>query len=81
MYGRRKMTTHLVAAVTPIDHNDTGWQCTSVRFIERLLVAGLAPSTGVWAIRSIMPSPGNLWSTIKVEVFYWPATTFAACGL
>jgi hypothetical protein len=30
MYGRRKMTTYLVAAVTPINPNDTGY--TSIAF-------------------------------------------------
>ena len=32
---------------------------------------------GAWAIRSYNALAENLWSTIKIELIYWPATTFA----
>lgn len=49
---------------------------SAVRFTQRLVDAGIAPSTG-----SVGDSFGNalaenLWSTLKIELIYWPAKTF-----
>jgi transposase InsO family protein len=60
-----------------IFHSDKGCQYTAVRLTQRLVDAGIAPSNG-----SVGDSFGNalaenLWSTLKIELMYWPATTFA----
>jgi transposase InsO family protein len=57
--------------------SDKGCQFTSLRFTQRLVDAGVAPWIG-----SVGDSFGNalaenLCSTLKVELIYWPATTFA----
>jgi putative transposase len=50
-----------------IHHSDKGY--TAVRFTQRLVDAGIVPSTG---------RVGDcLWSTLKTELIYWPAATFA----
>ena len=41
------------------------------------LDAGIAPSTGGVGDSFDNALAENLWSTIKVELIYWPATTFA----
>jgi putative transposase len=38
--------------------------------------AGIAPSTGSVGDSFDNALAENLWSTIKVELIYWPATTF-----
>ncbi|WP_081485395.1 IS3 family transposase [Mycobacterium xenopi] len=60
-----------------IHHSDKGCQYTSVSFTQRLLDAGIAPSTGGVGDSFDNALAENLWSTIKVELIYWPATTFA----
>jgi hypothetical protein len=52
-------------------------QYTSIRFTQRLIDAGIAPSTG--GVRDSFDNAlvENLWSTTKIELIYWPATTFA----
>jgi putative transposase len=42
-----------------------------------LIDAGIAPSTG--GVRDSFDNAlaENLWSTTKIELIYWPATTFA----
>ena len=60
-----------------IHHSDKGCQYTSVRFTQRLLDAGIAPSTGGVGDSFDNALAENLWSTIKIELIYWPATTFA----
>jgi putative transposase len=60
-----------------IHHSDKGCQYTSVRFTQRLLDASIAPSTGGVGDSFDNALSENLWSTIKVELIYWPATTFA----
>ncbi|UGT90128.1 IS3 family transposase [Mycobacterium ostraviense] len=60
-----------------IHHSDKGCQYTSVRFTQRLVDAGIAPSTGSVGDSFDNALAENLWSTIKVELIYWPATTFA----
>ena len=60
-----------------IHHSDKGCQYTSIRFTQRLLDAGIAPSTGGVGDSFDNALAENLWSTIKVELIYWPATTFA----
>ena len=52
-------------------------QYTSLRFTQRLLDAGIAPSTGGVGDSFDNALAENLWSTIKIELIYWPATTFA----
>jgi transposase InsO family protein len=47
----------------------------SVRFTQRLLGAGIAPSTGGRSYDDAQAE--NLWSTIKIELICWPATAFA----
>ncbi|MBV8182034.1 MAG: IS3 family transposase [Mycobacterium sp.] len=47
------------------------------RFTQRLLDAGIAPSTGGVGDSFDNALAENLWSAIKVELIYWPATTFA----
>ena len=60
-----------------IHHSDKGCQYTSVRFTQRLLDAGIAPSTGSVGDSFDNALSENLWSTLKIELIYWPATTFA----
>jgi putative transposase len=60
-----------------IHHSDKGCQYTSVRFTQRLLDAGIAPSTGGVGDSFDNALAENLWSTLKIELIYWPATTFA----
>jgi putative transposase len=59
-----------------IHHSDKGCQYTSIRFTQRLLDAGIAPSTGGVGDSFDNALAENLWSTIKVELIYWPATVF-----
>lgn len=61
-----------------IYHSDKGCQYTSIRFTQRLLDAGIAPSTGGVGDSFDNALAENLWSTIKIELIYWPATTFAS---
>jgi putative transposase len=60
-----------------IHHSDKGAQYTALRFTQRLLDAGVAPSTGSTGDSFDNALAENLWSTIKVELMYWPGTTFA----
>jgi putative transposase len=60
-----------------ICHSDKGCQYTSLRFTQRLLDAGIAPSTGSVGDSFDNSLAENLWSTIKIELIYWPARTFA----
>ena len=50
---------------------------TALRFTQRLVDAGVAPSTGSTGDSYDNALAENLWSTIKVELLYWPGTTFA----
>jgi putative transposase len=52
-------------------------QYASVRFTQRLVDAGIAPSTGGVGDSFDNALAENLWSTMKIELIYWPATTFA----
>ena len=52
-------------------------QYTSVRFTQRLVDAGIAPSTGGVGDSFDNALAENLWSALKIELIYWPATTFA----
>ena len=58
-------------------NTDKGCQYTSIRFTQRLLDAGIAPSTGGVGDSFDNALSENLWSTIKIELIYWPAPTFA----
>ncbi|MGJ5671683.1 IS3 family transposase (plasmid) [Rhodococcus aetherivorans] len=58
-------------------HSDKGCQYTAVRFTQRLVDAGIAPSTGSVGDSFDNALAENLWSTLKIELMYWPATTFA----
>src|SRR5690348_5570395 len=58
-------------------HSDKGDQYTALRFTQRLVDAGVAPSTGSTGDSFDNALAENLWSTIKVELLYWPATAFA----
>ena len=60
-----------------IHHSDMGCQYTSVRFTQRLVDAGIAPWTGGVGDSFDNALAENLWSTLKIELIYWPATTFA----
>ena len=60
-----------------IHHSDKGAQYAAIRFTQRLLDAGVAPSTGSTGDSYDNALAENLWSTIKVELVYWPGTTFA----
>jgi transposase InsO family protein len=60
-----------------IFHSDKGAQYTALRFTGRLVDAGVAPSTGSTGDSFDNALAENLWSTIKVELVHWPATTFA----
>jgi putative transposase len=59
-----------------IFHSDKGAQYTALRFTQRLVDAGVAPSTGSTGDSFDNALAENLWSTIKVELPYWPGTTF-----
>ena len=59
-----------------IFHSDKGAQYTALRFTQRLVDAGVAPSTGSTGDSFDNALAENLWSTIKVELMYWPGTTF-----
>jgi putative transposase len=60
-----------------IHHSDKGAQYTALRFTQRLVDAGVAPSTGSTGDSFDNALAENLWSTIKVELMYWPGTTFS----
>ena len=60
-----------------IFHSDKGAQYTALRFTQRLVDAGVAPSTGSTGDSFDNALAENLWSTIKVELLYWPGATFA----
>ena len=60
-----------------IFHSDKGAQYTALRFTQRLVDAGVAPSTGSTGDSYDNALAENLWSTLKVELVYWPGTTFA----
>jgi putative transposase len=60
-----------------IHHSDKGAQCTALRFTQRLVDAGVAPSTGSTGDSYDNALAENLWSTIKIELVYRPGTTFA----
>jgi putative transposase len=60
-----------------IFHSDKGAQYTALRFTQRLLDAGVAPSTGSTGDSFDNALAENLWSTLKIELIYWPATIFA----
>jgi putative transposase len=60
-----------------IHHSDKGAQYTALRFTQRLVDAGVAPSTGSTGDSFDNALAENLWSTIKIELVYWPGTTFA----
>jgi putative transposase len=60
-----------------IFHSDKGAQYTALRVTQRLLDAGVAPSTGSTGDSFDNALAENLWSTIKIELLYWPGTTFA----
>ena len=59
-----------------IHHSDKGCQYTAVRFTQRLVDAGIAPSTGSVGDSFDNALAENLWSALKIELIYWPATTF-----
>ena len=59
-----------------IFHSDKGAQYTALRFTQRLVDADVAPSTGSTGDSFDNALAENLWSTIKVELLYWPGTTF-----
>lgn len=60
-----------------IHHSDKGSCYTALRFTRRLADAGLSPSTGSTSDSYDNALAENLWSTIKIELVYWPETTFA----
>ncbi|MFD6059858.1 IS3 family transposase [Rhodococcus wratislaviensis] len=60
-----------------IFHSDKGCQYTALRFTQRLIDAGIAPSTGSVGDSFDNALAENLWSTLKIELIYWPATIFA----
>lgn len=59
-----------------VHHSDKA-QYTALRFTQRLADAGVAPSTGSTGDSYDNALAENLWSTIKIELVYWPSTTFA----
>lgn len=59
-----------------IHHSDKGCQYTALRFTQRLADAGIAPSTGSVGDSFDNALAENLWSTIKIELVYWPGTVF-----
>jgi putative transposase len=60
-----------------IFHSTWASQYTSLRFSQRLFDAGVAPSTGGVGDSFDNSLAENLWSTLKIELIYWPATVFA----
>ncbi|MFD6065491.1 transposase [Rhodococcus wratislaviensis] len=52
-------------------------QYTALRFTQRLVDAGIAPSTGSVGDSFDNALAENLWSTLKIEFIYWSATIFA----
>ena len=52
-------------------------QYTAIRFTQRLADAGVAPSTGSVGDSYDNALAENLWSTLKVELVYWPGAVFA----
>ena len=58
-------------------HSDKGCRFTAVRFTQRLVDAGIAPSTGSVGDSFDNALAENLWWTLKIELIHWPATTFA----
>jgi putative transposase len=58
-------------------HSDKGCQYTAIRFTQRLADAGIAPSTGSVGDSFDNALAENLWSSIKIELMYWPGTSFA----
>ncbi|RYE41036.1 MAG: hypothetical protein EOP24_38565 [Hyphomicrobiales bacterium] len=52
-------------------------QYTALRFPQRLVDAGIAPSTGSVGDSFDNAFAENLWSTLKIELICWPAATFA----
>jgi putative transposase len=60
-----------------IFHSDKGAQYTALRFTQRLVDAGIAPSTGSTGDSFDNALAENLWSTIKVELVYWSRTRFS----
>jgi putative transposase len=59
-----------------VHHSDKGCQYTAVRFTQRLCDSGIAPSTGSVGDSFDNALAENLWSTLKIELIYWPAITF-----
>jgi len=59
-----------------ISHSDKGAQYTALRCTQRLVDAGAAPSTGPVGDSYDNALAENLWSTLKIELMYWPGTTF-----
>jgi putative transposase len=60
-----------------VHHSDKGAQYTALRFTQRLIDAGVPRSTGRTGDSYDNALAENLWSTIKVELVYWPGTAFA----
>ncbi len=60
-----------------VHHSDKGCQYTAIRFTQRLADAGVAPSTGSVGDSYDNALAENLWSTLKVELVYWPGAVFA----
>ena len=58
-------------------HDHHRYRQPAVRFTQRLVDAGIAPSTGNVGGSFDNALAENLWSTLKIELIYWPATTFA----
>ncbi|RYE39258.1 MAG: hypothetical protein EOP24_44770 [Hyphomicrobiales bacterium] len=52
-------------------------QYTALRFAQRLVDAGVAPSTGSVGDSFDNALAENLWSTLKIELICWPAAIFA----
>ena len=71
------LRSRTVRAGQLIHHSDKGAQYTALRFTHRLLDAGVAPSTGSTGDSFDNALAENLWSTIKVELIYWPQASFA----
>jgi putative transposase len=53
-----------------VHHSDKGCQYTAIRFTQRLIDAGIAPSTGTVGDSYDNALAENLWSTIKIELVY-----------
>lgn len=70
------LASRRVRAGELIVHSDKGAQYTALRFTQRLVDAGVAPSTGSVGDSFDNALAENLWSTIKIELVYWPGTTF-----